>query len=101
MLLVAIGVIVYYLSPKKIFLNDNDFWLTKILDYLINNDSNLVIKRTEQIIKKFKLPFNQFLDKYTDEYNNLKKSFNEDKKADKLLVLILYGFKQQKIKKFL
>lgn len=84
-----------YLSPKKIFLNDNDFWLTKILDYLINNDSNLVIKRTEQIIKKFKLPFNQFLDKYTDEYNNLKKSFNEDKKVDKLLVLILYGFNQQ------
>lgn len=84
-----------YQSPKKIYLNDNDIWLTKILDYLINNDANVVVKRVEQIIKKYNLPNNKPKAKYLNEYNELKKSFNKTKRVDELLVLILFGFNQQ------
>ena len=84
-----------YQNPKKIFLNDNDVWLTKLLEYLINNNPENIIKRIEIIIKKFKLPINEAKIKYDNEYNNLKKSFNDSKKIDELFVLILYGFNQQ------
>lgn len=82
-----------YKTPKKLFLNDNDKWLSKILEYLINNDPNTVVDRVEQLIKKFKLPREKKA--YKDEYDMLKKSFNKTKKVDELLVLILYGFNQQ------
>lgn len=84
-----------YQSPKKIFLNDNDIWLTKILEYLINDDDKNVMKRIDTIIKKFKLPINNTKVKYDKQYSELKKSFNKSKKIDELLVLILYGFNQQ------
>lgn len=84
-----------YQNPKIIFLNDKDIWLTKILKYLINNEPNLVIKKIEQIINKFNLPFNQPKEKYIEQFNLLKESFNKNKKVDKLLVLILFGFNQQ------
>ncbi|MGL4616629.1 MAG: DNA methyltransferase [Mycoplasmoidaceae bacterium] len=82
-----------YKTPKKMFLNDNDQWLSKVLEFLINNDANIVINRVEQIIKKYKLPREKKI--YKEEYNSLKISFNKNKSVDKLLVLILYGFNQQ------
>ncbi|MGL5438357.1 MAG: DNA methyltransferase [Metamycoplasmataceae bacterium] len=82
-----------YQTPKKMFLNDNDKWLSKVLEFLINTDAKIVVEEVEKIIKKFKLP--QEKKEYKDEYNALKKAFNENKSVDKLLVLILYGFNQQ------
>lgn len=84
-----------YQNPKIFFLNDKDIWLTKILEYLINNEPNLIIKKIEQIINKFNLPFNQPNEKYVEQFNLLKDSFNKNKKVDKLLVLVLFGFNQQ------
>ncbi|WP_081794293.1 DNA methyltransferase [Mycoplasmoides pirum] len=84
-----------YQTPKKIFLNDKDKWLTAILNYLMNTDVNLVIQKTENIIKQYKLPVDKLNDKYTSQYNKLKKDFNRNKNVEKLLVLILFGFNQQ------
>ncbi|MGL4343420.1 MAG: DNA methyltransferase [Metamycoplasmataceae bacterium] len=84
-----------YQTPKKLFLNDNDEWLSKILDYLINNDLEIIINKIEQIIKKYKLPNDNLGVDYKKQYNSLKKDFNTSKSIDKLLVLIFYGFNQQ------
>lgn len=82
-----------YKTPKKMFLNDNDEWLSKILEYLINNDAEVVVCEVEKIIKKYKLPRGK--KEYKKEFNLLKIDFNKNKIIDKLLVLILYGFNQQ------
>lgn len=84
-----------YQSPKKIFLNDNDKWLTKVLDYLMNTNYKIIIEEIENIIKKYKLPIDFYINKYNDEYNLLKSEFNTNPTTQKLLVLILFGFNQQ------
>lgn len=84
-----------YQTPKKAFINDNDKWLTKILNYLMNTDVEIVLRRTEQIIKKYNLPWDKVNISYKDSYKKLKDDFNKEKNIEKLLVLILYGFNQQ------
>jgi len=82
-----------YKSAKKIILNDNDKWLSKILELLINTNSKIVIENIEKIISKYKLP--TFKKTYGKEYNILRANFNKNKDCWELLVLILFGFNQQ------
>lgn len=82
-----------YKSPKKIFLNDKDLWLSKILEFLFNTNKDIILKDVEDIIKKYNLPTQK--QEYKNEYNKLKKDFNKDKNVSKLLVLVLFGFNQQ------
>lgn len=84
-----------YKTPQKAFINDNDKWLTKILNYLMNTNVDIVVKKTEQIIKKYNLPTNKTNFNYKEDYKKLKHDFNKQKNIEKLLVLILYGFNQQ------
>ena len=83
-----------YKSAKKYWLNDNDMHLSKLLEYLLNNDVNLILKEVHHIIKKYNLPVFQRR-KYLDEYLELRNSYNKTKKISELLVLVLYGFNQQ------
>ncbi len=83
-----------YSAASKYWLNDMDNNLSSILEYLFNTKPTIVINEIESIIKQFKLPTKPNI-KYTEEYNNLKNSYNRDKKINKLLVLVLFGFNQQ------
>ncbi len=82
-----------YKSPKKIFLNDSDIWLTKIHEYLFNTDKEIILSDIEKIIDDYELPKSKKT--YSKEYNKLRDDFNNDIKISKLLVLILFGFNQQ------
>lgn len=82
-----------YKSPTKIFLNDSDNWLAKVLEYLLNTNKKVLLKEFERILNKYNLP--KVKKNYSKEYNELKKQFNLDKKISKLLVLIIFGFNQQ------
>lgn len=83
-----------YKSAKKFWLNDNDAHLIQLLEYLLNNDSSVILKNTKDIIKKYNLPIAKKV-KYIDEYNVLKQKYNQQKQVSLLLVLVLYGFNQQ------
>lgn len=84
-----------YLSAKKYWLNDKDKYLTSVLELLLNNDKDIIIKKIEKIIKDYDLPLENKSNKYKNQYNKLKDDYNNDKKVDKLLTLILFGFNQQ------
>ena len=83
-----------YKSAKKYWINDNDKHLSSILEYLLNNDSKIILKEIEHIIYKYKLPINES-NNYLIQYNKLKSDYNKHKSISHLLVLILYGFNQQ------
>lgn len=82
-----------YKTPKKIYLNDNDIWLSRILEHLFNTEKKILLNSIEEIIKKFNLPREK--KKYDVQYNKLRDDFNRTKEIPKLLVLILFGFNQQ------
>ena len=83
-----------YQSAEKYFLNDNDKFLSEILEYLFNTKKSIIIEEIEKIIKKYNLPVNEKRN-YKEEYNKLRDEFNKTKKTHLLFVLILYGFNQQ------
>ncbi len=83
-----------YKSAKKYWLNDSDNFLSSLLEYLLNNDWNIILNNTKKIIKKYNLPVKEFR-KYNTEYYALRNSFNKSKKIEELFVLVLYGFNQQ------
>ena len=56
-----------YNCAEKYWLNDKDERLQQILEYLLNNNSNLVIKEIETVIKKYNLPIKADVD-YTKEH---------------------------------
>lgn len=83
-----------YKSAKKYWLNDSDKHLSEVLEYLLNNDSSVILRNTMEIIKKYKLPIGSKIN-YSSEYLKLRNSYNKTKNVSELLVLILYGFNQQ------
>ena len=83
-----------YNCAKKYWLNDKDKNLSKILEYLLNTNPEIIIEEIEKIIKQYKLPISNIAN-YSKQYNALKKEYNKCKRIDMLFVLILYGFNQQ------
>lgn len=83
-----------YKTPKLYYLNDKDRYLTEILNFLNSNNVEIVLKKIDQIVKKYNLPTEPNKD-FRTEYSNLKNDFNKRKSVDKLLVLTLFGFNQQ------
>jgi len=64
------------------------------LKYILNNDKSKIISDINKIIKRYKLPIEQKKD-YEQQYRKLNDDYNKDKKIEKLLVLVLFGFNQQ------
>lgn len=83
-----------YQTPKKYWLNDKDKYLSQLLKYILNNDKSKIISDINKIIKRYKLPIEQKKD-YEQQYRKLNDDYNKDKKIEKLLVLVLFGFNQQ------
>ena len=83
-----------YKTPKIYFLNDKDTHLTSILNFLINNKIETILKKIDAIVEKYNLPIKPNVN-FKNQYLNLKNDFNKNKSVDKLLVLTLFGFNQQ------
>lgn len=89
-----------YKNAKKYFINDNDVNVTKLLEYLFNNNKDIVINEIKGIIKNYNLPTDNFYE-YKNEFNKLRSDYNFKKKeiyynhSALLLVLVLFGFNQQ------
>ncbi|MGL5205211.1 MAG: Dam family site-specific DNA-(adenine-N6)-methyltransferase [Metamycoplasmataceae bacterium] len=85
---------VSYKNPTKYWLNDLDKNLIDILDLLLNTDKTLIINDLEKTIRKYNLPMDKKID-YKNQYNKLKRDYNNKKDVIKLFVLVLFGFNQQ------
>jgi len=86
--------------------NDLSIHAIELLKYFYKNSSQIIISNTEKIIKDYNLTYsrnkpkgyykiikNEGLSNYNRKgYLKLRKDYNEDKKIEKLFVLMIYGF---------
>lgn len=80
---------------SKVIYNDNNHFVKNIIEMFYKLDSATIIKKVEQIIRKYKLIQNdkqQFMALREDYNNHL---FKKTDHAIYLYTLILYGFQQQ------
>ncbi len=80
-------------GAEKYWLNDNDPYLSKLLNFILNTDKNTVLNELERVINKYKLN----IISYSENYKKLREKFNKskDKSYIELLVLVIFGFNQQ------
>ena len=93
-------------KSKNIVLNDNNGITINLLNYFKDNDSELIIKEMDKIIKKYGFTdsYRKGLHYYPEEkheglskfnkgpFNKLKEDYNNKPSTIKLFALIIYGF---------
>lgn len=93
-------------KSKNIVLNDNNEITINLLNYFKDNDSELIIKEMDKIIKKYGFTdsYRKGLHYYPEEkheglskfnkepFNKLKEDYNNKPSTIKLFALIIYGF---------